>query len=498
MKSRFLLSVLLSVSLPLAAFSQSNERVNNSLHFSVASNVRLSQPVGSLYCFDGELRLSSGGMLLHAAYADGVTSDLEIDTLLLSVDKEMDYVVRHPVSRSLFFTKKDSKGNASLYEYYEKKPGRYDVRRIRPSRFSYSIEHPVFSPDGNVMVFVSNCPLGFGGSDLWYSEKRNNEWQYPQNMGHRINTSGDESMPTMYGDFLIFSTNGRKAGRTDYDLYAARLIAQEQTGDTVMMLPVGQCDAYSLESPFCGSSDDLFFTVNDKGNGGWWVSRDTAGHETVYSFQGRLDCIMMLGVVTDNNGRPIEHASVTVRQNKVSDRVVYTDRYGNYTLFLQPEQSYELFFSAPDHFAVAHSVVPRRLSEELLYCRLFHDASLFAFTLDSVYAYNDCFNGIAGSELSSAGRSRMDVLARYMQENEHLKLWLRCDYRSVDATAYCQLLNEARLQSVRDYLTQRGVRSDRVLLYGKTEVDNGVWSDMTVEGLDDAEISRRLFLVLSH
>ena len=167
MKSRFLLSVLLFVSLPLAAFSQSNERVNNSLHFSVASNVRLSQPVGSLYCFDGELRLSSGGMLLHAAYADGVTSDLEIDTLLLSVDKEMDYVVRHPVSRSLFFTKKDSKGNASLYEYYEKKPGRYDVRRIRPSRFSYSIEHPVFSPDGNVMVFVSNCPLGFGGSDLW-------------------------------------------------------------------------------------------------------------------------------------------------------------------------------------------------------------------------------------------------------------------------------------------------------------------------------------------
>lgn len=498
MKYPFLLTVLLFVALSLEAFPQSSERVNNSLHFSVASNVRLSQPVGSLYCLDGELRLSSDGMLLHAAYADGVTGDLEIDTLLLSVDKEMDYVVRHPVSHSLFFTKKDSKGNSTLYEYYEKKPGKYDVRRIRASRFSYAIEHPVFSPDGNVMVFVSNCPLGFGGSDLWYSEKRNNEWQYPQNMGHRINTAGDESMPAMYGDFLIFSSNGRKSGKTDYDLYAARLIALEQTGDTVMMLPVGRCDAYSLESPFCGSTDDIFFTVNDRGNGGWWVSRDTEGHETVYTFQGRLDCIMLLGTVTDHYGRPIEHASVTVRQDKVSDRVAYTDRFGSYTLFLQPEQSYELIFSAPDHFAVAHAVEPRRLSEELLYCRLFHDASLFAFTLDSVYSYNDCFNGIAGCELSSAGRNRMDVLARYMQENERLKLWLRCDYRSVDDATYCQLLNEARLQSVRDYLAQRGVAPDRVLLSGKTIVDDSVWSDMPVDGLDDAEISRRLFLVLSH
>ena len=461
-KMALLLLLLLMGMLPVSAQQPVSELVNNSLRFRVASGVKLPQPITTLFCLDNKLHVGAGDMLFVAAYSDGYAGSLEIDTTLLAIDPALDYAVRHPLNGSLFFTKDDGKGHSVLFERYEKRPGKYEVRRIKPSRFSFSIERPVFSADGKAMVFASDCPLGFGGKDLWYSEWRNDEWQYPQNMGRRINTVGDETMPAIYGEFLIFSSNGRSDGRGANDLYAARLVATEQTGDTVMMYPIGQCDAYSLEAPFCSGSDDILFAVNSDRSGGWWVMREGDEQETVYSFSDRLDCVMLSGMVSGVNGHTVANATVTVRHADVADRSVRTDSAGRYTLFLQPDEPYELVFSASEHFATTQQFTPIRLNEESLYNRNYLDASLFSFTLDSVYAYNDFFFGTAGCELSPAGRARLDVLARYLTENGHLKINILSDYRLSSDSAFCQLLNDARIHAVQAYLTGKGVPSDQM------------------------------------
>jgi Tol biopolymer transport system component len=78
---------------------------------------------------------------------------------------------------------------------------------------------------GNLMVFASNRPGGFGGFDLYYSTYVNGKWSAPVNFGDKINTSSDEYRPivkTFYdqftNDFMVFSSD-RPGGIGGYDLY---------------------------------------------------------------------------------------------------------------------------------------------------------------------------------------------------------------------------------------------------------------------------------------
>lgn len=80
--------------------------------------------------------------------------------------------------------------------------------------------------NGNLLVFSSNRPGGYGGFDLYYSEHENGNWSAPVNFGERINTEYNEFRPiTLHqpgydNNLMIFSSN-RPGGKGGYDLYYA-------------------------------------------------------------------------------------------------------------------------------------------------------------------------------------------------------------------------------------------------------------------------------------
>lgn len=78
---------------------------------------------------------------------------------------------------------------------------------------------------GNLMVFTSNRPGGYGGFDLYYSTFSDGQWSSPVNFGDKINTQYDEYRPIVKtykydftNDFMIFSSN-RSGGKGGFDLY---------------------------------------------------------------------------------------------------------------------------------------------------------------------------------------------------------------------------------------------------------------------------------------
>jgi hypothetical protein len=77
---------------------------------------------------------------------------------------------------------------------------------------------------GNLLVFTSNRPGGFGGYDLYYSKFSNGAWGAPVNFGPAINTANDEYRPIVQvvpgfsNDFMLFSSN-RPGGKGGFDLY---------------------------------------------------------------------------------------------------------------------------------------------------------------------------------------------------------------------------------------------------------------------------------------
>lgn len=74
----------------------------------------------------------------------------------------------------------------------------------------YTTTHPYITPDGQGLYFSSNRPGGWGGMDIYYSQRLpDGLWSAPKNAGPRINSSADELFPFIDGNGkLYFSSNG--------------------------------------------------------------------------------------------------------------------------------------------------------------------------------------------------------------------------------------------------------------------------------------------------
>lgn len=430
---------------------------NRSLVVKELTSLHLPASADGIAFCDGKLHVRSADMLFMVRIADDEAVGLDIDTVMLAVDDEVEYMVRNAVTGTLYFTKKDGKGISRLYEYYEKKPGTFSSRRIQPQRFSYAIEHPVFALGDSVMVFASDCPLGMGGKDLWYSVRREGEWQYPQNLGFRINSEGDEESPTMYGDYLIFSSDGHAGSRGGKDLYATRLFSAELYDESIGQLPLGRDEVYSMAEPFCSRYDDVDLTFNADGSMGWWRTIDADSNIHLFSYRGRLDGVKVVGTISGADGGRLLDARVTVSQAGRPDYVVNAMSDGAYELFLQPGEDYELTFTASNYFAVTRHVTGVRMQEGSLYAVDYMPIILSTLSIDSMYAFNDFFNAAASSELSVQGRKRMSAVARFLADNPHLHVLVNSAYAASNDATFCDLLNRARILSLVDFLTANGV-----------------------------------------
>ena len=80
---------------------------------------------------------------------------------------------------------------------------------------------PSLSSDGRMLFFVSDRKGGIGNKDLYVSYKmENNRWSHAENLGDRVNTPYEEISPFIHvnGRTFFFASNG-KPGFGGYDIY---------------------------------------------------------------------------------------------------------------------------------------------------------------------------------------------------------------------------------------------------------------------------------------
>ena len=90
---------------------------------------------------------------------------------------------------------------------------------------AYNDQHPSISKDGLSLYFVSNRPGGFGGNDIWVSQRAtvDDAWGTPQNLGPSINTSSNDFAPDLSIDgHHLYMNSDRPGGCGGSDLYVAR------------------------------------------------------------------------------------------------------------------------------------------------------------------------------------------------------------------------------------------------------------------------------------
>jgi hypothetical protein len=133
---------------------------------------------------------------------------------------------------------------------------------------------PALSPDGRTLYFASDRPEGLGGMDLYRAGRpdvRDDlKWDAPENLGSAVNTSADESGPTVLGDeataVLTLCFNSSRAGGLGLeDIYVSTAAADGKFGaaalDRVLSGP-----SRDVRPAFALAGLELYFDSNRKGS----------------------------------------------------------------------------------------------------------------------------------------------------------------------------------------------------------------------------------------
>ncbi len=166
-------------------------------------------------------------------------------------------------------------------EIYSSKRTDYGWEYITPFEFNnsklYSVMHPYLSPDGKTLYFTSDMPGGQGGFDIWMSEQQSSgSWGKPVNLGAPINTSRNETFPTIGADgTLYFSSNGH-AGMGGLDIFYTKKVRNRWQ-------PVR-----NMRAPFNSSADD-FFLIAAGDSVGYFSSNRAGGKggDDIYMYTPR-------------------------------------------------------------------------------------------------------------------------------------------------------------------------------------------------------------------
>ena len=178
---------------------------------------------------------------------------------------------------------------------------------------NFSVGQPSLSEDGNIMYFTSNMPGGFGGADIYKTQKtEKGEWGTPENMGNTINTESDEMFP-FYDNAegsqkLFFASNGR-FGLGGLDIFICEINESK----------IGR--VYNAGTPINSRFDDFAVIIDSKTNKGYF-SPDRiggSGNDDIYAF----DFIKTIytgkkikGIAKDNLGNPIPNTFITFSDDK--------------------------------------------------------------------------------------------------------------------------------------------------------------------------------------
>ena len=279
-------------------------------------------------------------------------------------------------------------------------------------------ENPILHPDGQTLFFASDGLPGMGGMDLYISRREpNGEWGMPKNLGYPINTHSDENSLQVF-------PNGSKA-----------LFATDR-------LESGNLDLWEFELP------------------------ETSRAQEVTLWKGR--------VINSKTGLPVD-ATVQVLDALGSViSIQSTDsRDGRFTLTFPSEKSVIVQVEHPDFAFYSANLDAEKFKKEV-------SIELTPLEVGTMISLQDVRFEIGSAVLDTVFQPELIQLAKTMLQSEiRIRVIGHTDAQGVDAENL--VLSYERASAVKDYLVSLGVKTERVEMEGKGEMDP-IASNETEEG----------------
>ncbi|MFZ4101083.1 MAG: OmpA family protein [Sphingobacterium thalpophilum] len=337
----------------------------------------------------------------------------------------------------------------------------------------YSTGHPTISSDGQILIFASDKPRGFGGTDLYYSVRASggNKWGRPTNLGPKINTEGNEQFPFLHKNGKLYFSSTGHAGLGGLDIFEVVLKDLKVVGTPKNM-------GIDINS----SSDDFGLIMDDSLKSGFFSS-NKRGNDDIYEFTRMAYTVVLKGKVIDGESNvALPGTKVLLRNNGLTD-TLFANNDGEFTQVLSKQTDYELSgrrmsYVSRQSFLSTTGITTDSTLNVLIKLNKTGNVQQWVndncevlkktFSLESIYYDFDKY------EIRPDAIPALDKLALIMQKNPEISIISASHTDSRATNNYNRELSLRRGEAVRSYLISKGIDGSRIEVnyFGKSRLVN--------------------------
>jgi len=351
----------------------------------------------------------------------------------------------------------------------------------------YSTGHPTVSADGNILIFASDMPRGFGGTDLYYCVRtgEGKKWGRPTNLGSKINTEGNEQFPYLHKNGKLYFSSTGHPGLGGLDIFEVVLRDLKAIGNI-----------HNLGSDINSAADDFGFIQDDDAKKGFFSS-NRRGNDDIYQFNHMTYNVVLQGQVVDaENNKPLPGSRVILRHNGLVDSI-QTNANAEFTKVLSKETDYEIsgnrisYVSKQNYLSTSGIAVDSTMKLTLKLNRV---ENMQQWVIDNCAALKKTFSleniyyDLDQSEIRPDAMLTLDAIAEIMKKNPEITIISASHTDSRATDNYNKELSLRRGETARSYLISKGIDGTRIEVryYGKSRLIN-----TCIEGADCPEFEQQ-------
>lgn len=447
-------------------------------------------------------------ILLFAAFAFSQKVEIENLDINSSGDDFAPYLSRN--KQELYFT--TEKGDQGQLNFISKSDDmNFDSRSRIPGDINSGTENGsiAITPDGQYMIFSSyeNDVLGKGRTDLYSAKKVNGKWVDIQNLGVAINSDAWDSNPTLSSDGMtLYFASDRSGGKGGADIYMSKRTREGWTeaknvselnssaddltpnlawDDKTLSISSnrsggnGGFDIYfstlngnsfsapkNADSPINSAADEYsYYVIAGTENAYFASSRDGGkGMLDIYSANPNPhkadDIVNVYGTVTDGLtgekiGADIYITDLISGENK--GIMKSDDEDGEYYVILKPGNDYSLTADKKEYVFHSEEFDLKDKGES-------YDVqkNIELFPISKGKTSLMVFFDFDKASLQDKSKPELERLTRFLNLYPDIKIRLDGHTDDQGNAEYNNKLSKDRADSVKDYLVNNGIKSDRV------------------------------------
>lgn len=394
----------------------------------------------------------------------------------------------------VLFVYRGDKGGDIYESYFEKERWKKPKKMARSLRSRGTQETSIaFTSTGTRVYFISDRPGGFGGKDIWTSERNEKgRWSEPVNLGSMVNTDYDEeSLYLAPDDITLYLSSRGHNTMGGFDVFKTvfrngRWTRPENLG-------------YPVNSP----GDDLFFVLGKEENTAFFSAKRQGNYggsdifmitflgpekpvklpvaEDLFAYSVRPPEINMMEseveivsvpmtilrgkIVDDATDEPLL-ATIELYDNETEGLLAEFNSHpetGEYLISLPGGKNYAISAKAEDYLFHSENM---NISESQVHREIINDIRLKKVEVGQSIVLRNIFFDTGAAELRPESYAELGILYKLMIDNPSIKIEISGHTDNVGTANLNQRLSERRARAVVDFLLERGIDSERLTSKG--------------------------------